>query len=76
AAQSPGSGKGSVYDYTFTYTADKLPAAYGKALAAIVEVDGGGHDHITDRRTQVELARLYEMIVQAKATPPAAAPAP
>lgn len=67
AANGPGSGGGgTVRFYTFTYTADKLPAAYGKSLTIEFDLDSSGTDHVADRKMQVELDRLYEMVAQAK----------
>lgn len=68
AARGAGSGGGTVNEYTITYPADKLPAAYGKALTVKIEVDGGGGDRIVDRRTQSELNKVYELAAQAKLT--------
>jgi GWxTD domain-containing protein len=70
AANGAGSNSGVVHTYTFTYAADKLPAAYGKSLTVNSELDPNGADHIAGRKTQAELDRLYEMVAETKLTPP------
>ncbi len=71
AANGAGSNSAVTHTYTFTYAADKLPAAYGKSLTVNIELDPNGADHIADRKTQAELDRLYEMVAETKLTPPA-----
>ena len=71
AVTAPGSGSGTVNEYTITYPAASLPASYGKDLVAKIEVNNDGTDFVADRKTQGELDRLYEMVAQAKATAPA-----
>ncbi len=71
AVTGPGSASAVIHVFTFTYAADKLPAAYGKPLTVNIEVDPSGNDHIADRKTQAELDRLYEMVAETKLTPPA-----
>jgi GWxTD domain-containing protein len=71
AANGASSSSGVLHIYTITYPADKLPAAYGKAITVEIEVDGGGGDRIADRKTQAELDRLYEMAAGAKLAAPA-----
>ena len=67
AVTGPGSaGGGVIRFYTFTYTADKLPAGYGKSLTVSFDLDSMGGDHVSDRSSQAELDRLYEMSAQAK----------
>jgi GWxTD domain-containing protein len=70
AANSPGSGTGVVHVYTFTYSADKLPAAYGKTLTVEFELDSSGTDHVVDKKQQAELNRVYEMAAEAKLAQP------
>ncbi len=72
ASNSAGGLSATVRVYTFTYSADKLPAAYGKALTVDIELEPSGGDRIADKKTQAELDRLYEMAAEAKLTPPAA----
>jgi hypothetical protein len=71
AATGPGNTTGWVNVYTFTYPADKLPAAYGKPLTVDIEVDNSGKDKVPDRGVKAELDRLYDLAVQAKLNPPA-----
>jgi GWxTD domain-containing protein len=70
AANSAGGLSGTVHVYTFTYSADKLPAAYGKSLTVDIELDPSGTDRFADKKTQAELDRLYEMVAETKLTPP------
>jgi GWxTD domain-containing protein len=70
AANSAGGMSGTIHVYTFTYSADKLPAAYGKSLTVDIELDPSGTDRIADKKTQAELDRLYEMVAETKLTPP------
>jgi len=65
AADSPGSGSGNVNEYTITYPADKLPAAYGKPLAVKIDVNNDGTDYLAERSQERELERIYEMSAQA-----------
>jgi hypothetical protein len=77
AQRGPGSGGGTIREYTITYPPQKLPAEYGKELVVKIQLNGDGSDSIGDRRTKVELDRLYELAAQAKlaANAPAQAPA-
>jgi hypothetical protein len=73
AATGPGSGVTSAWVnvYTFTYTADKLPAGFGKSLTVDIEVDNSGKDKVLDKSVKSDLDRLYDLAVQAKLNPPA-----
>ena len=66
AANGMGGSSAVVHIVTFTYTADKLPAAYGKALTVDFEVDPSGNDRVADRSSKAELDRLYELATEAK----------
>ena len=62
-------------EYTYTYPASALPAAYGKPLTVKVEIDPGkDQDRFSSLGADRELDKLYEMVAQAKlaaAKPPA-----
>jgi GWxTD domain-containing protein len=66
AQRGPGSGGGTIREYTITYPPQKLPAAYGKELVVKIQLSSDGNDSIGDRSTKVELDRLYELAAQAK----------
>jgi GWxTD domain-containing protein len=68
AQRGPGSGGGTIREYTITYPPQKLPAAYGKELIAKIQINGDGSDSIDDRKLKAELDRLYEMAAQARLT--------
>jgi GWxTD domain-containing protein len=68
AANSAGSGRGTVNEYTITYPADKLPAGYGKPLVVKIEMNNDGTDYLPDHRTESELARVYEMVAAQRAS--------
>jgi GWxTD domain-containing protein len=77
AQRGPGTGGGTLREYTITYPPQKLPASYGKELIVKIQLNGDGSDYIGDRATKAELERVYEMAAQAKlaANAPAQAPA-
>jgi GWxTD domain-containing protein len=61
---------GRVVDYTFAYTADKLPASYGKAAAITVTVDPNtGTDKVEERRAAADLDALLEAAAVASVKP-------
>ena len=66
AANSPGNIQVTVAEYTYTYSADKLPPAYGKSLVVKIEVDPSGQDRISTYGAEKELDKLYEMVAQAR----------
>ena len=68
----------SVQEYTFTYTADKLPAKQPKDLVVVVEVrPNDGTDRISDRKAASRLDELFEAAAQARLdAAKASAPAP
>jgi GWxTD domain-containing protein len=68
-AASNGPGNSTVYvtEYTYTYPAAALPAAYGKQLTVKVEVDPDqGRDRFSSLGADRELDKVYEMAAQAK----------
>lgn len=65
-AQQGGMSEKIVAEYTYTYPADKLPAAYRKPLTVKIEVDADGHDRIELYSTKQELETLYEMVAQSR----------
>ena len=72
AANGAGASSGVIHIHTFTYAADRLPAAYGKSLTVDFEIEPSGTDHLADKKMQPELDRLYEMVAETKLTPPSA----
>ncbi|MEA2325834.1 MAG: hypothetical protein QOE68_793 [Thermoanaerobaculia bacterium] len=75
ASNDPGNSTTFVTEYTYTYPASALPAAYGKPLTVKVEIDPGkDQDRFSSLGADRELDKLYEMVAQAKlaaAKPPA-----
>jgi GWxTD domain-containing protein len=75
ASNDPGNSTTFVTEYTYTYPASALPAAYGKPLTVKVEIDPGkDQDRFSSLSADRELDKLYEMVAQAKlaaAKPPA-----
>ena len=57
-------------DYTFTYTADKLPGKQPKDLTVVVEVRAGdGTDRIADRKAAAQLDEIFEAAAQNSLAP-------
>lgn len=56
-----------VSDYTFTYTADKLPGKPAKPLQVVVEVNpGDGSDRINDRKVAAQLDEIFDAAAAAR----------
>jgi len=71
ASNDPGSSTFFLTEYTYSYPAAALPAAYGKPLTLKIEVDPGAeHDRVTSFGGDKELDRLYEMVAQARLNAP------
>jgi GWxTD domain-containing protein len=67
AANGPGSSAYYVMEYTYTYPAAALPAAYGKALTVKFEVEPEkDRDRLVGVGSERELDKVYEMVAQAK----------
>jgi GWxTD domain-containing protein len=67
ASNDPGNSTTFVTEYTYTYPASALPAAYGKPLTVKVEIDPGkDQDRFSSLGADRELDKLYEMVAQAK----------
>lgn len=71
ATNAPGNISDVIHIFTFTYSADKLPAAYGKSLTVSIELDASGKDYVADKKVQAELERVYEMAAEARVAPTA-----
>jgi len=75
AANGPGSSAYYVMEYTYTYPAAALPAAYGKPLTVKFEVEPDkDRDRLVGVGAEKELDKVYELVAQAKlaaAKPPA-----
>jgi GWxTD domain-containing protein len=77
AANSPGSSTVYVTEYTYTYPAAALPAAYGKPLTVKVEVDPDqGQDRFSSLGADREMDKVYELAAQAKLAAKPATPQP
>jgi GWxTD domain-containing protein len=78
AANDPGNSTYYITEYTYTYPATALPAAYGKPLTIKFEVEPDkDRDRLVGVGAAKELDKLYEMAAQAKlAAAKAAAPQP
>jgi hypothetical protein len=71
ASNDPGSSTFFLTEYTYSYPATALPAAYGKPLTLKIEVDPSSeHDRVTSFGADKELDKLYEMVAQARLTAP------
>jgi GWxTD domain-containing protein len=67
AANAPGNSTVFVTEYTYTYPAAALPAAYGKQLTVKVEVDAANEkDRFSSLGADREMDTVYEMAAQAK----------
>jgi GWxTD domain-containing protein len=67
AANDPGNSTVFVIEYTYTYPAAALPAAYGKPITVKIEVDTSvDQDRIASYSSEKELDKVYEMVAQAK----------
>lgn len=56
-----------INEYTYTYPAALLPAAYGKPLTVRIEVDPGkDQDRFSSLGADREMDKLYEMAAQAR----------
>jgi hypothetical protein len=67
ASNDPGNSTLYVTEYTYTYPAATLPAAYGKSLTLKMEVDPGkDEDRPSSFGADKELDKIYEMVAQAK----------
>jgi GWxTD domain-containing protein len=67
ASNSPGNSTVYITEYTYTYPAAALPAAYGKQLTVKVEVDPDqDRDRFSSLGADREMDKLYEMVAQAK----------
>jgi GWxTD domain-containing protein len=54
-------------DYTFVYSADKLPGKQSKDLSVVVEVKAGdGTDRVVDRKQAAMLEDLFEQVAAAR----------
>jgi hypothetical protein len=63
AAASRGMSENLLKDYTFVYTADKLPVKQAKELTVVIEVKpSDGTDRILDRKKAAELDELFEAV--------------
>jgi len=71
SSNDPGNSTYFLTEYTYTYPASALPAAYGKSLTVKVEVDPGkDRDRFSSFGADKELDRLYEMVAQARLAGP------
>jgi hypothetical protein len=71
ASNDPGNSSYALTEYTYTYPASALPAAYGKPLTVKVEVDPGkDRDRFSSFGADKELDKLYEMVAQASLASP------
>jgi hypothetical protein len=67
ASNSPGNSTTFLDEYTYTYPASALPAAYGKPLTVKIEVDSGAdRDRFTSFGADKEMDKVYEMVAQAR----------
>jgi GWxTD domain-containing protein len=67
ASNSPGNSTFFITEYTYTYPASSLPAAYGKSLTVKIEIDPGtDQDRFSSLGAGKEMDKLYEMVAQAK----------
>jgi hypothetical protein len=67
AANAPGSSQYYTTEYTYTYPASALPAAYGKPLTVKIEIDPGKDmDRFSSLGADREMDKVYEMVAQAK----------
>ena len=67
AANDPGNSTLFITEYTYTYPASALPAAYGKPLTVKIEVEPDkNRDRLVGIGAEKELDKLYEMAAQAK----------
>jgi GWxTD domain-containing protein len=67
ASNSPGNSTTFINEYTYTYPASALPAAYGKPLTVKVEVDPGtDRDRFSSFGADKEMEKIYEMVAQAR----------
>jgi hypothetical protein len=67
ASNDPGNSTTFMTEYTYTYPAASLPAAYGKALTVKIEVDPSSeHDRLSGIGVEKELNKVYEMAAQAR----------
>lgn len=71
AANNRGMSENLLKDYTFIYTADKLPGKATKDLSVVVEVKpSDGTDRIVDRKKIAELDEIFEQVAQSRLAPP------
>jgi len=76
ASNDPGNSTLFITEYTYTYPASALPAAYGKPLTVKIEVEPDkNRDRLVGIGAEKELDKVYEMVAQAKLAA-AKAPAP
>jgi len=67
ASNDPGNSAMMVTEYTYTYPASALPAAYGKPLTVKFEVEPEkDRDRLVGVGAEKELDKVYEMVAQAK----------
>jgi GWxTD domain-containing protein len=67
ATNDPGNSATFVTEYTYTYPASALPAAYGKPLTVKIEVDANKDtDRLSTYSAEKELDKVYELAAQAK----------
>ncbi|HEV7428796.1 MAG TPA: hypothetical protein VGQ46_20785 [Thermoanaerobaculia bacterium] len=67
ASNDPGNSTFFVTEYTYTYPAASLPAAYGKSLTVKIEIDPAtDRDRFSSLGADREMDKLYEMVAQAK----------
>jgi len=67
ASNDPGNSTTYVTEYTYTYPASSLPAAYGKPLTVKFEVEPEkDRDRVVGVGAEKELDKVYEMVAQAK----------
>jgi GWxTD domain-containing protein len=67
ASNGPGNSTFFITEYTYTYPAAALPAAYGKPVTVKIEVDPSlERDRFASFGAEKELAKLYEMAAQAR----------
>jgi GWxTD domain-containing protein len=67
ASNDPGNSATVVTEYTYTYPAASLPAAYGKPLTVKFEVEPEkDRDRLVGVGAERELDKVYEMVAQAK----------
>jgi hypothetical protein len=67
ASRDPGNSTFFITEYTYTYPAASLPAAYGKSLTVKFEVEPDkDRDRLVGFGAEKELDKLYELVAQAK----------